>query len=181
MLSLAAALTTFSTRIQPRDLPLYVHERLGPCFTDLDEKLRLLLETVVPSQCVSLPLRAVRTAIYATAIDTDAYFVNTRMFLAVNAQADEADVIVKTPGLVKVSSADQIEQLVRQALPGIKLTHLTSPPTAIPVKLNYQYFSLNQTGPAWQSVGRARNLAVYVPDDLPNPQLELLILLPQPA
>ena len=26
---------------------------------------------------------------------------------------------------------------------------------------------------------RARNLAAYVPSDLPNPQLELIILLPQ--
>jgi type VI secretion system protein ImpJ len=47
------------------------------------------------------------------------------------------------------------------------------------VKLNYQYFSLNQTGVAWEAVTRARNLAAYVPGDFPNPQLELVILLPQ--
>jgi len=45
--------------------------------------------------------------------------------------------------------------------------------------LKYQYFSLNQSGPAWEAVRRARNLAAYVPEDLPKPQLELLILLPQ--
>jgi type VI secretion system protein ImpJ len=179
MLSLASALTTFSTKIQPRDLPIYDHEQLGVCFADLDEKLRMLLQTVVPTQCVSLPLRVVRPAIYAAAIDNDAYFANTKMFLAVQAEANEADIIRKTPALVKVCSGDQIEQLVRQALPGIKLTHLPSPPSAIPVKLNYQYFSLNQSGTVWQNVVRARNLAAYVPNDLPNPQLELLILLPQ--
>ena len=32
---------------------------------------------------------------------------------------------------------------------------------------------------AWEAVGRARNLAAYVPGDFPNPQLELVILLPQ--
>lgn len=179
MLSLAAALTTFSTKVQPRDLPLYNHEQLGPCFTDLDEKLHILLSTVVPSQCVSLPLRLVRPAIYATAIDNESYFVNTRMYLALSAQMGEGDLIKKTPSLVKLCSADQMEHLVRQALPGIKLTHLTSPPSAIPVKLNYQYFSLNQSGGAWDAVGRGRNLSAYVPDDFPNPQLELLILLPQ--
>jgi len=47
------------------------------------------------------------------------------------------------------------------------------------VKLNYQYFSLSQSGVAWEAVQRARNLAAYVPGDLPNPQLELIILLPQ--
>jgi type VI secretion system protein ImpJ len=47
------------------------------------------------------------------------------------------------------------------------------------VKLEYQYFSLSQSGSPWESIVRARNLAVYVPGDFPNPQLELLILLPQ--
>jgi type VI secretion system protein ImpJ len=45
--------------------------------------------------------------------------------------------------------------------------------------LNHQYFSLSQSGPAWEAVQRARNLAAYVPGDLPNPNLELIILLPQ--
>src|SRR5580700_8746137 len=49
MLQLAGSLTTFSQKIHPRDLPVYDHENLGGCFTDLDEKLRFLLETVVPS------------------------------------------------------------------------------------------------------------------------------------
>ena len=40
MLSLAGALTTFSTNIHPRDLPSYDHDDLGACFTELDEKLR---------------------------------------------------------------------------------------------------------------------------------------------
>src|ERR1700691_943780 len=46
MLSRALSLTTFSSTVQARDLPLYDHDNLGACFTDLDEKLRLLLETV---------------------------------------------------------------------------------------------------------------------------------------
>jgi type VI secretion system protein ImpJ len=32
---------------------------------------------------------------------------------------------------------------------------------------------------AWEVIGRARNLAAYVPGDIQNPQLELIILLPQ--
>jgi type VI secretion system protein ImpJ len=63
----------------------------------------------------------------------------------------------------------------------MQLTHVMSPPSAIPIKLNYQYFSLGQTGLAWEAVVRARNLAAYVPGDFPNPQMELLILLPQSA
>jgi type VI secretion system protein ImpJ len=177
--ALAGSLTTFSQKMRPRDLPLYLHDSLGPIFSELDEKLRSLLETVVPTNLVSLPLKLSQDSIYATAIDHDKYLVNTRMYLAVSAETSEETIIQKVPQLVKACSATHIEHLVRQALPGITLRHLTSPPSAIPVKLKYQYFALNQSGPAWEAVTRARNFAAYVPGDLPNPTLELLILLPQ--
>jgi type VI secretion system protein ImpJ len=179
MLSLAGALSTFSLKVHPRDLPLYDHDELGPCFTDLDEKLRLLLDTVIPSNFVTLPLKLVQPSIYATSIEQDKYLTNTKMYLAVNAEMSQADLINKAPHLVKVCSANHIEHLVRQALPGVPLTHVATPPSAIPMKLNYQYFSLSQSGLAWEAVTRARNLAAYVPGDFPNPQLELVILLPQ--
>ena len=177
--SLAGALTTFSMKIQPRDLPNYDHDELSRCFTELDEKLRELLETVVPSNYVSLPLKLVQPSIYATTIDDDKYLVGAKMYLAVTAEMAEADLIKRAPHLIKVSSASQVEHLVRQALPGIQMTYLAKPPGGIPVKLAFQYFALNQAGPAWEAIGKSRNLGAFVPGDIPKPQLELIILLPQ--
>ena len=78
-----------------------------------------------------------------------------------------------------VVSCAALGHLVQRALPGLTLTHIPRPPSAIPVKVNYQYFSLNQSGACWEAIQRARNLAAYVPGDFPNPNLELLILLPE--
>jgi type VI secretion system protein ImpJ len=122
-------------------------------------------------------MKLVQPAIYATSIDDEKYLVNTRMYLAISTDAPQIEVVTRVPQLVKVCSTSQIDHLVRQALPGVTLTHLASPPSVIPVKLNYQYFSIEQGGAAWEAVLRARNLAAYVPNDLPSPQLELLILL----
>jgi type VI secretion system protein ImpJ len=179
MTSLAGALTTFSSKFRARDLPAYDHDELGPRFAELDEKLREMLETVVPSNFVSLPLKLVQPSIYATALSDDKYLKNTRFYLALTADMKEAELLKRAPSLIKVTSASQIDTLVRQALPGTTLTHTPRPPAPIPVKLNYQYFSLNQSGEAWAAVERARNLAAYVPAEFPNPQLELIILLPQ--
>ena len=179
MISLAGSLTTFSSRVHPRDLPAYDHDDLGGCFAALDEKLRLLLETVVASNVVSLPLKLLKPSIYAASLDNDKYLVNTKMYLAISAETAQAEIVNKTPALVKVCSASHIEHLVRQALAGVPMTYLAQPPAAIPVKLNYQYFALNQTGQAWESIQRARNFAAYIPGDLPNPQAELIIVLPQ--
>ena len=133
----------------------------------------------MPSNFVSLPLKLTQPSIYSTALANDKYLVNTRMYLAISADLSEADLLKRVPQLVKVCSATHIETLIRQALPGIQLTHVPSPPGSIPIKMNYQYFSLNQAGVSWDAVGRARNFAAYVPGEIANPQLELIILLPQ--
>ena len=179
LLSLGGCLTTFSTTIHPRDLPKYEHDDLVTCFSALDEKLRLLLETVVPSNFVSLPLKLIQPSIYATSLSVDKYLQDTKMYLAIGSGMNEADLIAKAPYLIKVCSANHIEHLVRQALPGVQLTHVARPPSSIPVKMNFQYFSLNQSGVAWEAITRARNLAAYAPGDFPNPQMELIILLPE--
>jgi type VI secretion system protein ImpJ len=176
---LGASLCTFSSTIRPRDLPLYDHSNLGGVFSDLAEKLRLLLDTVVPTNVVSLPLKNTSNSIYATAIDQDKYFANTRMYLAISADAGDDTIIRRVPQLVKACSATHIDRLISNALPGIVLTHIPNPPSAIPVKMRHQYFSLSQSGAAWETVPRARNFAVYVPAEIANPQMELVILLPQ--
>ena len=181
MISLAGSLTTFSPKLRPRDLPTYAHDSLGPVFAQLDEALRSMLEAVVPTNVVSLPLELVKNGVYATAIDQDRYLDNTLMYLAVSAEAGEATIIQKVPQLVKVGSKSQVDSMVNQALSGVRLTHAPKPPTEILAKLRlkYQYFSLNQSGTAWESIRKSRNLAAFVPSDLPNPKLELLILLPR--
>jgi type VI secretion system protein ImpJ len=128
---------------------------------------------------VALPLKLVRPSVYATELAEDKYLKSTQMYLAVSADVSQSEVIEKTPGLVKVCSNSHIDHLLTYALPGVELTPVPTPPNSIPVKLRYSYFSLSQSGPAWEAVRRARNFAAYVPGELPNPQLELLILLPQ--
>ena len=178
MLSLAGALTTFSTIVHPRDLPAYEHDDLTSCFSKLDEQLRMLLETVVPSNCVSLPLRLVQQSIYATALDQDKYFTAPQLYLSVDANMSPADLIQRAPGLIKISSADRIDHLIRQALAGVPLTYAPNPPPAVPVKVSSHYFQVGKTGSEWEAIMRARNLAAYVPSDFPSPQLELLVVLP---
>jgi type VI secretion system protein ImpJ len=178
MNALAGSLTTFSTKIQPRDLPLYDHRDLGGRLSDLDDKLRYLLETVIPSNFVALPLKYASPSIYSTPIVEDKYLQNTKLYLAVNAEMPEGELIGKAPQLIKPCSANHLEHLVRNALPGLSMRHLQSPPSAIPIKLNYQYFALNQDGAAWEAVKRSRSFAAWVPAEFPNPQLELIIVMP---
>lgn len=180
MAELAGALTaSFATDLQPADLPAYDHHDLTTCFGLLDEQLRALLDTAVPAQHVSLPLRKGESSVHAVALDQERYFGATEMYLAVAARNRAEELVRRVPQLLKVSSADRIEQLIRRALPGVELTHTADPPGAIPIKLDRQYFALGRSGEDWDAVRRSRHLAVYVPGDLEDPELELVILLPR--
>jgi type VI secretion system protein ImpJ len=176
---MAGALTAFSKEVEPRELPTYNHDDLGGCFTELDRLIRRMLETVVPSNFVALPLKLTRETIYATSIDKDAYFEGSRFYLAISADIRDAELIDRVPKLLKCGSANQVETLVRNALRGLGLTHVPTPPRAIPVKLRQHYFAIEQGGSFWESVQRSRNFAVHAPADILNPQMELMILLPQ--
>lgn len=177
LLTLAGALSTFSPTHSPLTLPAYDHDDPGPPFAALDARLRELLATSLPVNCVSLPLREVSQLKYAAALDDDRLLAAPALYLAVAAGVPRAELLRRVPQVVKMCSSDHLEHLISHALPGITLTHTPSPPSAVPVRLDYEYFALSRTGIAWDAVTRARNIAVYVPADLPSPRLELVVVL----
>ena len=177
LLALAGALTAYSSDIRPSDFLAYNHDRLEECFGDLASKLEVLLRAPVPRNFVSLPLTQLKPYIYSCSLDDERY-LKGKMYLAVAAENPEADLITRVPYLLKVGSVTQIDQLIRSALSAVGLRHVPDPPQTVPMKVSYQYFSLNQAGEAWDSIERARNVAVFT-GDLRNPQMELIILLPE--
>jgi type VI secretion system protein ImpJ len=178
MIELAGSLTTFSTTLHPRDLPVYDHSMLGDCLKRLDEQVHKLLETVVPANHVAMSLRETEPSVFATHIEQDRYLAAPAVYLAVSAGVRPDELNRNAPRLIKISSSSQIQRLIRQALSGVPLRPLTAPPSALPVKLDYQYFALDKVGADWEAIARERNLAVYVPSEFPDPKLELIVMLP---
>jgi type VI secretion system protein ImpJ len=177
MLRLAGALSTFSLEAHPENLPDYDHNDLGRCFTLLDEKIRDLMETVIPSKFVSVPLEVKDRFIWGGSVTEDQYFRDSQFFLAVSAKMGVDDIIRKVPQLIKISAQDDIQRIIRNALPGLTLRHTPVPPPAIPMKLDNQYFALNQGGELWNAIMLSRQIAVHAPGEIMEPKMELLIVL----
>jgi type VI secretion system protein ImpJ len=178
LLHLAGSLSTFSTDAKARELPLYNHDNLGYCFTTLDQKLRDFLEILIRSKCVSIPLRLIDRSQWNGAITTDDYFRNTSFVLSVNAKIGIEEIIGKVPQLVKVAPPDEIQNLVRLALPGVTLRYSATPPQAVPFKMGNQYFLLNQTGRLWDRIVQSRSVSVFIPPEIAEARPELLVILP---
>jgi len=177
MLRLAGALSTFSLEARPENLPDYDHDDLGRCFTLLDENIRDLMETVIPSKFVSVPLGVKDRFVWGGTVTEDQYFRDSHFYLAVSAKMGMDDIIRNVPQLIKVSSQDDIQRLIRNSLPGLLLRHVPVPPPEIPIKLDNQYFALNQEGELWNAMVLSRQVAVHAPGAIADPKMELLIVL----
>jgi type VI secretion system protein ImpJ len=177
MSRLGGALCTFALESHPRSLPLYDHDGLTECFEALDRHIRAHLETIIPTNCVSIPLKPVRPYFWEGDITDQRVLGRSRWVFAVHSNIGDADLISRTPHLVKVCSSLFVPELVKRALPGMAMTHLPVPPAAVSTRVETQYFGLSKAGPCWDHMVQTRKVGVYVPGEIPEPEIELLVVL----
>jgi type VI secretion system protein ImpJ len=174
---LAGALCTFLLESHPRALPIYDHERLSECFTALDRHIRTHLGIMWKVDYLTIPLGKVKDYFYEGEIADTRCLGRSRWMFGIGAHLGDAELITKTPQLVKICSARFVSELVRRAIAGLPLTHVPVPPSAINAKLEMQYFDINRFGPFWDSITQTRRVGIYVPGDFPDPELELVVIL----
>jgi type VI secretion system protein ImpJ len=173
----AGSLCTFGLDSHPRSLPPYDHLNLGKAFEELDQHIRAHLELVVPTTYISVPLKPSAKYIYSGEIIDQRCLDRARWILSIFSEIGEADLIIRTSQLVKVCSSQYAPVLVKRALPGLTLTHLAVPPSGISPRIDHQYFSVSRAGPCWEHIVKERTVGVYIPSELPNPEVELMVLL----
>lgn len=177
MSRLAGALCTFGLDTHPRTLPSYDHKNLDRCFDVLDEHVRRHLEIVVPAQAITIPLKAAQRYFYEGDIRDQRCFGRTRWLLGIRSAIGEGDLISKTPQFVKLCSAKFVPDLVKRAMAGLSMTHVQVPPSSVAAKIDTQYFTINRTGPCWEHIMQTRRVGVYVPGEIPSPEMEVIVIL----
>lgn len=177
MSELAGALMTFSSSHHPRELPTYDHGAPSEGFRILDELLRELLDTVVPTNAVTLPLSVVEPSIFAVGLDDERQRGAIQAYLAVGADMPQDQLIERASDWIKVASREGIRAHVNQATRGVGLHHVPVAPSVLPVKLGYQYFRVEIQHPEWERIVRSRTFAAWVASNIPDPRIELVLLL----
>ncbi|MBK9169030.1 MAG: type VI secretion system baseplate subunit TssK [Bryobacterales bacterium] len=174
---LAGALCTFAVASHPRTLPLYNHDRPEECFDALDRHIREHLEIIIPTNVVRIPLTRAAEYFHNGEVTDPRCLGHASWVLAVRSPIGEANVIQRVPQLAKFCAAKYTPELVRRALPGLTLTHQPHPPSAISVQPDVQYFSVTRTGPCWEAIVQTKQVSVYVPGEIPEADVELLVVL----
>jgi type VI secretion system protein ImpJ len=134
-------------------------------------ELRDLLSLVLEQSAVFIPLTPPKYGIRGAKIDApllkEAVFV-----LAANAQVPIEKLRSGFPSQVKIGPVEQIQALVRSALPGITVQPLPVAPRQIPYHAGFAYFELNKQGELWKQMQQSGGLAIHVGGDFPGLELE---------
>jgi type VI secretion system protein ImpJ len=178
MAELAGKLMTFTPDRHPKDIIRYEHEDLFGTFSKLAQDIRDMLETVIPTRCVPIPLEKVRESLYAGRVLDDRLLKEAAFYLGVRADIPEADLIGRVPRVIKVASRDTIDVVIGSALPGVTLTHASPPPAPIPTRPKFHYFQLDSTGMFWERIAGSKALAVYIPEEIKDEVVEMYAVKP---
>jgi type VI secretion system protein ImpJ len=173
---LAGALCTFALDAHPRTLPLYDHDHPQECFDALEKQIRANLEVVTPTARTVVPLKMTTPFLHTGAISDQRAFGRARWILGVRSSLNGVELAARVPQLAKVCSAKFTLELVRRAFPGMRIQHIQIPPASIAPRSDTQYFSVDRAGPCWETLSSTHEIGVYLPDAIPQPEVELVIV-----
>lgn len=173
---LAAELAAGSAPSAPEpELPPYDHHDSGRCFRIATEAIRRVLEAMRVGPSVILPL--VHDGCYfCTELPGSLLADRYRLILAARTAFDPDPVAKGLATSAKVSSPDHLPHLTTKALPGIRLSHLVSPPGELPRRPGTVYLALDRTDRQWAMLERAGVLALHWSDAPADLELELMVL-----
>ncbi len=174
---LGGALCTFGLDSHPASLPLYDHLQLEECFGALDRHIRFHLEAVVPTNCLTIPLEAAGDYFRNGEVKDQRCLGRARWIFSIRSKMGEADLIRLSPQLIKICSKEFVPKLVQRALPGMDMTHLPVPPSAVSPRVDVQYFGLSRSGPCWDHIVKTREVGIYVPGEFPEAEVGLHVIL----
>lgn len=167
-------LMTFSSSASLRDIPAYAHDDLSTTFTQLEKSIHSLLDTVISSRYVVIPLTSPRASLYVGQLDSDNLLENVDFYVSVESQQSAAALIDTVPLKLKVGSPEDVEKILNSALPGVRLTHAQQTPSAIPVRIGNLYFALEPGSTIYDRMKAARSICIYVPHTLEELKIELI-------
>lgn len=172
-LQMAGELATFyRPGKRPLAFPDYKHDDLKATFMPLIDELRSLLSMVLEQNAVQIPLAEPRPGVYVAKRPEQSLLDGAIFVLAAKAQVSSELIRSHFPPQVKIGPVEDIQSLVRSALPGIAIQALPVAPRQLPYHAGYSYFELNKQSELWVKMSKSGGFAIHVGGSFPELELE---------
>jgi type VI secretion system protein ImpJ len=168
LLGVAGEASTFTADLRPAPLPTYRHEEPSVSFMPLVAELRrLLLELSRPDRkAIQIPLKVYPSGVRAAEVQDSGLYTAASFVIAFNAPVAPEAIRSRLPGQIKIGPAEELQSIVRAAVPGIPLRHLPTVPREIPLHRGMIYFELDRNNEYWRRLPNSAGLAFHVTGDL---------------
>ncbi|MCX7099548.1 MAG: type VI secretion system baseplate subunit TssK [Methylococcales bacterium] len=170
---LAGELSTFcKANKRPVSFSAYNHDDLQQTFKQVMDELRSLLSSVLEQNAIFIPLTAPKFGIRGAKIPDPNLLKDAIFVLAVNAQVSPEQLRSGFASQVKIGPVEQINQLIRNVLPGITIHALPVAPRQIPYHAGFTYFELNKQSELWKQMQQSGGFAIHIAGEFPGLELE---------
>ena len=168
--SASGELATFNEKNRlPEDSPAYNHDNCKPSFVPLLAAIRHDLGSMTQAKAVNIPIQREEFGNWSAPIHESMLLKVADFILAVKAQVPTEKLLSEFPQQAKISSLEQIPQLINLQLPGIPLKALPIAPRQLPFHAGFCYFQIDRNHPAFgnimsNSAGFGFHIAAGLPD-----------------
>jgi type VI secretion system protein ImpJ len=177
LLRMAGGLMTFAKSYTLDDLPAYIHDSPMSGFGLLDQIIRNLLDTVISSRFLVIPLRETRPSYWLGSLESEKIDRGTRLYIAVSSTMPTHELVNSVPIRFKIGAPDDVGKRVLAALPAVVLTHVVQVPSAIPIRPGSSYFALEPHGVLYEQMLQAESICLYVPNGFADLKIELMAVM----
>ncbi|KPC52618.1 type VI secretion system baseplate subunit TssK [Amantichitinum ursilacus] len=177
MARLAGSLSSFALAHSLDQIPAYQHDQLQAVFAQLERLIRDLLDTVIPSPVIPIALENIRPTLWRAHFNDPRLLENADFFLSVHAAMPAQQLQAQLPMVCKLGAPEEVERILNSAVAGVPLSALQRVPSAVPLRLENQYFALDHHAPAFARMLQTRSCSIYIPASLPEVTLELFAVL----
>jgi len=176
LLSAAGNLTCFSndTNIGPTSFPIYDHDNLSQIYQTLEQQIRQLLgEIVVEKNYQAIALSKQSENMFQAQIEA-ALIDQSNFYLKCSGEYDDKRLQSELSNKIRVASPDMITEVLSTATRALSVSYSADPPPGLPPDENAHYFVLEKRGPFWDGIKRESAMAIYLPSEFDQLDLELI-------
>jgi type VI secretion system protein ImpJ len=159
---LRGCLTSYFPDEEAWTFPAYDHDDLGTCFVSMADDVKRLLERLLPQHYIELPLTR-KDYQFNTPLEESIFGRGSVWVLALHGGQGEEE-LRRRMSDAKITSTQDMPQLVNYASNGVPLRFVPQPPAQIPRYAGWSYYEIDVADSRWRRVKDDASFAFHLVD-----------------
>ncbi|WGE76038.1 type VI secretion system baseplate subunit TssK [Actinobacillus equuli] len=134
--------------------------------------IKSYLSVVTSAKVVPLPVVAHQYGIYTAQVNDSSLYSSAEFIIAIKAHVQPDLLKNQFVQQTKISSIEQINQLVHLQLPGVPVYALPVAPRYLPYHSGFMYFQLDKTSSFWENLVSSSGFGFHITGNYPGLEIE---------